>query len=211
MTNKRSWLEKMAKRSADKNDQVEDQASNTSILPRSSAFLQWLTWKKGLLILLTLPWGMLAALCIHTLVVYHTTLFPHSVPIRIGNNHRKPLWISYVSIDGRRLSDEFGNYEHGLGEMVSNSVNSGPSTARLTYGDRFKWDQWNIQSGSGMITPNISHRLVLHVRTPPSSAKKVYSCELVVPRSYGFILIQLWENNKISCMYHSTPEDPYLG
>ena len=208
MTNKRSWLEKMARRSADKNDQAEDQASNTSILPRSSAFLQWLTWKKGLLILLTLPWGMLAALCIHTLVVYHTTLFPHSVPIRIGNNHRKPLWISYVGIDGRRLSDEFGNYEHGLGEMVSNG---GPSTARLTYGDRFKWDQWNMQSGSGMIIPNISHRLVLHVRTPPSSAKKVYSCELVVPRSYGFILIQLWENNKISCMYHSTPEDPYLG
>ena len=211
MTNKRSWLEKMARRSSDKNDQVEDQVSNTSILPRSSAFLQWLTWKKGLLILLTLPWGMLAALCIHTLVVYHTTLFPHSVPIRIGNNHRKPLWISYVGIDGRRLSDEFGNYEHGLGEMVSNSVNSGPSTARLTYGDRFKWNQWNMQSGSGMITPNIAHRLVLHVRTPPSSAKKVYSCELVVPRSYGFILIQLWENNKISCMYHSTPEDPYLG
>ena len=211
MTTKRRWLEKSARRSGGKNDQVEDQSGNTSILPRSSAFLQWLTWKKGLLILLTLPWGMLAALCIHTLVVYHTTLFPHSVPIRIGNNHRKPLWISYVSIDGRRLSDEFGNYEHGLGEMVSNSVNSGPSTARLTYGDRFKWDQWNIQSGSGMITPNISHRLVLHVRTPPSSAKKVYSCELVVPRSYGFILIELWENNKISCMYHSTPEDPYLG
>ena len=62
MTNKRSWLEKMARRSSDKNDQVEDQASNTSILPRSSAFLQWLTWKKALLILLVLPWGMLAIL-----------------------------------------------------------------------------------------------------------------------------------------------------
>jgi hypothetical protein len=62
MTNKRSWLEKMARRSADKNDQVEDQANNTSILPRSSAFLQWLTWKKALLILLVLPWGMLAIL-----------------------------------------------------------------------------------------------------------------------------------------------------
>jgi hypothetical protein len=62
MTNKRSWLEKMARRSADKNDQVEDQVSNTSILPRSSAFLQWLTWKKALLILLVLPWGMLAIL-----------------------------------------------------------------------------------------------------------------------------------------------------
>jgi len=62
MTNKRSWLEKMARRSADKNGQVEDQASNTSILPRSSAFLQWLTWKKALLILLVLPWGMLAIL-----------------------------------------------------------------------------------------------------------------------------------------------------
>jgi len=62
MTNKRSWLEKMARRSADKNDQVEDQVSNASILPRSSAFLQWLTWKKALLILLVLPWGMLAIL-----------------------------------------------------------------------------------------------------------------------------------------------------
>ena len=62
MTNKRSWLEKMARRSADKNDQAEDQVSNTSILPRSSAFLQWLTWKKALLILLVLPWGMLAIL-----------------------------------------------------------------------------------------------------------------------------------------------------
>ena len=208
MTNKRSWLEKMARRSSDKNDQVEDQVSNTSILPRSSAFLQWLTWKKGLLILLTLPWGMLAALCIHTLVVYHTTLFPHSVPIRISNNHTRPLWISYVGIDGRRLSDEFGNYEHGLGEMVSNG---GPSTARLTYGDRFKWDQWNMQRGSGMITPNISHRLVLHVRSPPSSAKKVYSCELVVPRQSGFILIELLENNKISCKYHFTQGDRILN
>jgi len=52
----------MARRSADKNDQAEDQVSNTSILPRSSAFLQWLTWKKALLILLVLPWGMLAIL-----------------------------------------------------------------------------------------------------------------------------------------------------
>lgn len=208
MTTKRRWLEKSARRSGGKNDQVEDQSGNTSILPRSSAFLQWLTWKKGLLILLTLPWGMLAALCIHTLVVYHTTLFPHSVPIRISNNHTRPLWISYVGIDGRRLSDEFGNYEHGLGEMVSNG---GPSTARLTYGDRFKWDQWNMQSGSGMITPNISHRLVLHVRTPPSSAKKVYSCELVVPRQSGFILIELLENNKISCKYHFTQGDRILN
>ena len=209
MTNKRSWLEKMARRSANKNDQVEDQASNTSILPSSSAFLQWLTWKKGLLILLTLPWGMLAALYIHTRVVYHTTLFPHSVPIRIWNSHRIPRWISYVGIDGRRLSDDFGNYEYGLG--LGEMTTDGPSTARLTYGDRFIWDDWNMQSGTGMITPNISHRLVLHVRSPPSSAKKVYSCELVVPRQSGFILIELLENNKISCMYHFTPSDPYLG
>ena len=187
---------------------MEDQASNALISARRSTSLQWLTWKT-LLILLALPWGALAAaLYIRTLVLYHTTLFPHSVPIRVLNNHRKPLWISYIGIDGRRLSDEVGNDEHGLGEMVGNG---GPSTARLTYGDLFKWSQWDMQSG--MITPNISHRLVLHVHTPLSPAKKIYSCELVVPRSYGMIIIDLWEsnNNKMSCQYFYTQEFSFLG
>jgi hypothetical protein len=206
MTTKRSWLEKMARRSGDKNGPIEDQASNALISTRRSTSLQWLTWKKCLLILLVLPWGALAALYVRTLVVYHTTLFPHSVLIRISNNQRKPLWISYVGIDGRRLSDEVGNDEHGLGEMVGNG---GPSTARLTYGDLFKWSQWDMQSG--MITPNIAHRLALHVRTPPSSAKKIYSCELVVPRYYGMIMIDLWENNKMTCKYFYTPEFSFLG
>jgi hypothetical protein len=206
MTNKRSWLEKMARKSVNKNCQVEDQASNESISARRSTFLQSLTWKKCLLILLVLPLCALAALYGLFYVVLHSTLFPYSVPIRILNNHRKPLWISYVNIDGRRLSDEFGNYEHGLGEMVGNG---GPSTSRLTYGDLFKWSQWNMQSG--MITPNISHRLVLHVHTPPSSVKKIYSCELVVPRSHGLLIIDLWENNKMTCKYFYTQEFSFLG
>ena len=206
MTTKRSWLEKMARRSGDKNGPIEDQASNALISTRRSTSLQWLTWKKCLLILLVLPWGALAALYVRTLVVYHTTLFPHSVLIRISNNQRKPLWISYVGIDGRRLSDEVGNDEHGLGEMVGNG---GPSTARLTYGDLFKWSQWDMQSG--MITPNISHRLVLHVHTPTSSAKKIYSCELVVPRSHGLLMVDLWEGNKMSCQYFYAQEFSFLG
>ena len=164
MTNKRSWLEKMARRSADKNDQVEDQASNTSILPRSSAFLQWLTWKKALLILLVPPWGMLAILYGFFYIVEYSTLFPYSATIEITNQHGRPLWISYVGIDGRRLSDRFGSYEQWLGEMADKGI---PNTARLTSGNLF---QWEMQSG--MITPNISHRLVLHVHAPPSSAKK---------------------------------------
>ena len=206
MTNKRSWLEKMVRRSVDKNGQMKDQASNASISARRSTSLQWLTWKKCLLILLVLPLCALAALYCCFYVVLHSTLFPYSVPIRISNNYRKPLWISYVGIDKRRLSDGFGNYEHGLGEMVANG---GPSTARLTYGDLFKWSQWDVQSG--MITPNISHRLVVHVRTPSLSAKKIYSCELVVPRSYGLLIVDLWENNKMSCQYFYTQEFSFLG
>ncbi len=206
MTNKKSWLEKMLRRSGDKNGQIEDQAGNALLSARRATSLQWLTWKKCLLILLVLPSGALAALYVRTLVVYHTTLFPYSVPIRISNNQRKPLLISYVGIDGRRLSDEVGNYEHGLGEMVGNGA---PSTARQTYGDRFKWSEWDMQSG--MITPNLSHRLVLHVRTPPSSAKRIYSCELVVPRSNGLIVIDLGENDKMSCQYFYTQEFSFLG
>jgi hypothetical protein len=209
MTNTRSLIEKIAKSVFAKILRIRDQARAISLSPRRCIFPRWFTWKKILFILVVLPWGMLAALYIHTRVVYHTTLFPHSVPIRIWNSHRIPRWISYVGIDGRRLSDDFGNYEYGLG--LGEMTTDGPSTARLTYGDRFIWDDWNMQSGTGMITPNISHRLVLHVRSPPSSAKKVYSCELVVPRQSGFILIELLENNKISCMYHFTPSDPYLG
>ncbi len=204
MTTKRSWLEKMARRLGGKNGPMEDQASNELISTRRSKSLQWLTWKT-LLILLVLPWGALAAaLYIRTVALYHTTLFPHSVPIRVLNNQRKPLWISYVGIDGRRLSDEVGNDEHGLGEMVGNG---GPSPARLTYGDLFKWSQWDLQSG--MITPNISHRLVLHVRTPPSSAKKIYSCQLIVPRYYGMIMIDLLENGEMSCRYYLLQDENY--
>ena len=193
MTNKRSWLEKMARRSSDKNDQVEDQVSNTSILPRSSAFLQCLTWKKALLILLVLPWGMLAILYGFFYIVEYSTLFPYSATIEITNQHGRPLWISYVGIDGRRLSDRFGSYEQGLGEMAYKGI---PNTARLTSGNLF---QWEMQSG--MITPNISHRLVLHVHAPPSSAKKIYSCELIVPRSHGKLAIDLNEHTKMSCEY----------
>ena len=193
MTNKRSWLEKMARRSSDKNDQVEDQSGNTSILPRSSAFLQWLTWKKGLLILLTLPWGMLAALYGFFYIVEHSTLFPYSATIEITNQHRRPLWISYVGIDGRRLSDRFGSYEQGLGEMADKGMTN---TARLTSGNLF---QWEMQSGQ--IAPNKLHKLVLHVHDQPSSAKKIYSCELVVPRSDGKLAIDLNEHSKMSCEY----------
>jgi hypothetical protein len=193
MTNKRSWLEKMARRSADKNDQIEDQANNTSILPRSSAFLQWLTWKKGLLILLTLPWGMLAILYGFFYIVEHSTLFPYSATIEITNQHRRPLWISYVGIDGRRLSDRFGSYEQGLGEMADKGMTN---TARLTSGNLF---QWEMQSGQ--IAPNKLHKLVLHVHDPLSSAKKIYSCELIVPRSDGKLAIDLNEHSKMSCEY----------
>jgi hypothetical protein len=203
MTNKRSWLEKMARKSVDKNGQAEDQASNESISARRSTFLQSLTWKKCLLILLVLPLCALAALYGLFYVVLHSTLFPYSVPIRILNNHGKPLWISYVGIDGRRLSDGFGSYEQGLEEMASKGMSN---TARLSSGNLL---QWEMQSG--MITPNISHRLVLHVRTPTSSAKKIYSCELVVPRSYGLIIIDLWENNKMSCQYFFPQYFSFLG
>ena len=205
MTTKRNWLKKMVRRSVDKNGQMEDQASNISISmsDRRSTSLQWLTWKKCLLILLVLPWCALAALYGLFCVVLHSTLFPYSVPIRILNNHRKPLWISYVGIDGRKLSDGFGSYEQGLGEMAGKGF---PGTARLSSGNHF---QWEMQSG--MITPNISHRLVLHVHTPPVSAKKVYSCELVVPRSHGLLIIDLWENNKMSCQYFFPQYFSFLG
>ena len=193
MTNKRSWLEKMARRSADKNHKVEDQASNTSILPRSSAFFQWLTWKKALLILLVLPWGMLAILYGFFYIVEHSTLFPYSATIEITNQHRRPLWISYVGIDGRRLSDRFGSYEQGLGEMADKGMTN---TARLTSGNLF---QWEMQSGQ--IAPNKLHKLVLHVHDPLSSAKKIYSCELIVPRSDGKLAIDLNEHSKMSCEY----------
>lgn len=193
MTTKRGWLEKMARRSGGKNGQMGDQASNIWILPRSSAFLQWLTWKKGLLILLTLPWGMLAALYGFFYIVEHSTLFPYSATIEITNQHRRPLWISYVGIDGRRLSDRFGSYEQGLGEMADKGM---PNTARHTSGNLF---QWEMQSGQ--IAPNILHKLVLHVHAPPSSAKKIYSCELIVPRSDGQLTIDLKEHNRMSCKY----------
>jgi hypothetical protein len=208
MTTIISWLKRNAKRGVGKIARIKIPAQNVSRLPQENVFFKWLTWKKILLIFLVLPWGVFAVLYGFFYVVVNSTLFPYSVPIRILNNHRKPLLISYVGIDGRRLSDGSGNYEHGLGEMVGNG---GPSTARLTYGDLFKWSQWDMQSG--MITPNISHRLVLHVHTPLSPAKKIYSCELVVPRSYGMIIIDLWEsnNNKMSCQYFYTQEFSFLG
>jgi hypothetical protein len=206
MTTIISWLKRNAKRGVGKIARIKIPAQNVSRLPQENVFFKWLTWKKILLIFLVLPWGVFAVLYGFFYVVVNSTLFPYSVPIRILSNHRKPLLISYVGIDGRRLSDGSGNYEHGLGEMVGNG---GPSTARLTYGDLFKWSQWDMQSG--MITPNISHRLVLHVHTPLSPAKKIYSCELVVPRSYGMIIIDLWESNKMSCQYFYTQEFSFLG
>lgn len=206
MTTIISWLKRNAKRVVGKIARIKIPARNVSRLPQENVFFKWLTWKKIILIFLVLPWGVFAVLYGFFYVVVNSTLFPYSVPIRILNNHRKPLLISYVGIDGRRLSDGSGNYEHGLGEMVGNG---GPSTARLTYGDLFKWSQWDMQSG--MITPNISHRLVLHVHTPPSPAKKIYSCELVVPRYYGMIIIDLWENNKMSCQYFYAQEFSFLG
>ena len=206
MTTIISWLKRNAKRGVGKIARIKIPVRNVSRLSQENVFFKWLTWKKIILIFLVLPWGVFAVLYGFFYVVVNSTLFPYSVPIRILNNHRKPLLISYVGIDGRRLSDGSGNYEHGLGEMVGNG---GPSTARLTYGDLFKWSQWDMQSG--MITPNISHRLVLHVHTPPSPAKKIYSCELVVPRYYGMIIIDLWESNKMSCQYFYTQEFSFLG
>ena len=191
MTTTRDWLGRLAKRVVGKFVLMENTSRNVLTSSKETAFLKRLTWQQYLLILLVLPWGALAALYVLTLVVYHTTLFPHSVPIRVWNGQRKLLWISYVGIDGRRLSDQFVSSEQGLGEMVGKGI---PNAVRLSSGNFYEWE-------SGKITPNVSHRLALYASSPAEAPAKFYSCEVFIPRSLGMLLIELNEQNKVNCEY----------
>ena len=193
MMSKRGWFEKLHGVAASKIAQIENQSDKASIWPQKHVFLKSLTWKKCLIILLAIPWCLFAVFLGLCYVVEHSALFPQSVTIRITNKHRKPLWISYVGIDGRRLSDQFGSYEQGLGEIGDKGI---PNTARLITGNSFEWE---LQSGA--ITPNISHRLTLYISSPPDAPRRVYRCEVIVPRSYGMLLINLGKSDRVSCDY----------
>lgn len=193
MMSKRGWLGKLLGFAASRNNRIENQADKASICSQRQGFFRRLTWKKSLIILLVIPWCSFAVFYGLFYIVERSTLFPKSVTILIANKHRKPLWISYVGIDGRRLSDQFGSFEQGLGEMADQGV---PNTARLISGNLFEWE---IQSGA--ITSNSSHRLTLHVSSPLGTPKKVYSCEVFVRRSYGRLLVNLDQPNRIFCDY----------